>query len=47
MERMVSDRPGGLMTVRLHLDAWRGGMMGAGAREGDFAPVAEGDLVRV
>lgn len=35
----------GILTVRRHLDAWRGGHVGHGAAEGGFAPVLEDDVV--
>ena len=35
----------GILTVRRHLDAWRGGHVGHGAAEGDFISVSEDDVV--
>lgn len=45
LEHMRAGGLDGLMTVRRHLDAWRGGAMGAGARPGAFEPVTEDDIV--
>ncbi|PVH27304.1 MbcA/ParS/Xre antitoxin family protein [Pararhodobacter oceanensis] len=45
MAYMLAGGHDGLMTVRRHLDAWRGGDMGSGAPEGSFEPITEADLV--
>ncbi|MAS43539.1 MAG: hypothetical protein CML46_20345 [Rhodobacteraceae bacterium] len=44
LEFMVEGAQDGILTVRRHLDAWRGGHPGQGGA-GGFAPVVEDDLV--
>lgn len=45
LEVMLSGSPDGLMIVRRYLDAWRGGLPGGPASEGDIAPVRSEDIV--
>ncbi len=45
MVYMLEGGHDGLMSVRRHLDAWRGGSMGFSAPEGSFEAVTEDDLV--
>lgn len=45
LEIMLSGTQDGILTVRRHLDAWRGGLHGMPAPESGFAPVRPEDVV--